>query len=210
MTSVEKTGRTVDEAIAEAVKELGVKREDVEIEVLEEGSKGFLGILGVRQARVRVSVNLSIETKVERAVAFLEKLVQHMGIEATIEHEIAAEGLVHIRLSGRRMGVLIGRRGQTLDAIQYLTNIVANDGKGRRARIVLDAEGYRQKRAETLRSLALRLADKVKRDGRKAALEPMSALERRVVHLALRERSDVETRSEGDEPYRRVIIVPKR
>ena len=214
MTSIEKSARTVDEAVEEALRELGVRREDVRIEVLEEGSKGFLGILGARQARVRVSViptqTGDVNGKIEKAVSFLSKLLEHMGVEATITHEVDAEGLIHIRMNGRRMGAIIGRRGQTLDAVQYLVNLVANQDSGPRARIVLDAEGYREKRAETLKALALRMAERAKTEGRKTTLEPMSALERRVVHLTLAEVEGVETYSEGEEPYRRVVIVPKR
>ena len=133
-----------------------------------------------------------------------------MGVKAEIAVEKGEDQLVYLRLSGRRMGVVIGRRGQTLDAIQYLVNLVANRLPGPRARIVLDAEGYRDKRAETLRNLAERLAEKAKSERRKTVLEPMSALERRIVHLALADDDEVETRSEGEEPYRRVVIVPKR
>lgn len=210
MKSVEKTGKTVDEAIQAALEELGVKREEAKIEVLDEGAKGFLGILGARPARVRVTVDNSLDAKVNAAREFLAGLLERMNVSAEIETEIGEDQLVYIRMSGRRMGVVIGRRGQTLDAIQYLVNLVANKLPGPRARIVLDAEGYRDKRAETLRNLATRLAAKAKSERRKTVLEPMNALERRIVHLALADDTEVETRSEGEEPYRRVVILPKR
>ncbi len=210
MKSVEKTGKTVDEAIQAALEELGVKREEAKIEVLDEGAKGFLGILGARPARVRVTVDNSLDAKVNAAREFLAGLLERMNVSAEIETEIGEDQLVYMRLSGRRMGVVIGRRGQTLDAIQYLVNLVANKLPGPRARIVLDAEGYRDKRAETLRNLATRLAAKAKSERRKTVLEPMNALERRIVHLALADDTEVETRSEGEEPYRRVVILPKR
>ncbi|HLS91442.1 MAG TPA: RNA-binding cell elongation regulator Jag/EloR [Limnochordia bacterium] len=210
MKSVEKTGKTVDEAIQAALEELGVKREEAKIEVLDEGAKGFLGILGARPARVRVTVDNSLDAKVNAAREFLAGLLERMNVNAEIETEIGEDQLVYIRMSGRRMGVVIGRRGQTLDAIQYLVNLVANKLPGPRARIVLDAEGYRAKRAETLRNLATRLAAKAKSERRKTVLEPMNALERRIVHLALADDAEVETRSEGEEPYRRVVILPKR
>jgi len=199
--SVEKTGKTVDEAIQAALEELGVKREEAKIEVLDEGAKGFLGILGARPARVRVTVDNSLDAKVNAAREFLAGLLERMNVNAEIETEIGEDQLVYIRMSGRRMGVVIGRRGQTLDAIQYLVNLVANKLPGPRARIVLDAEGYRAKRAETLRNLATRLAAKAKSERRKTVLEPMNALERRIVHLALADDTEVETRSEGEEPY---------
>ncbi len=210
MKSVEKTGKTVDEAIQAALEELGVKREEAKIEVLDEGAKGFLGILGARPARVRVTVDNSLDAKVNAAREFLAGLLERMNVSAEIETEIGEDQLVYMRMSGRRMGVVIGRRGQTLDAIQYLVNLVANKLPGPRARIVLDAEGYRDKRAETLRNLATRLAAKAKSERRKTVLEPMNALERRIVHLALADDTEVETRSEGEEPYRRVVILPKR
>lgn len=217
MTSVEKSGKTVDDAVREALKELGVSRADVDVEVLDEGSKGFLGILGARPARVRVTVvrreepaQEVAESKIEKAQEFLKKLLEHMGVEAEIAREQDASGFVYLRMSGRRMGVVIGRRGQTLDAIQYLVNLVANRDGGPRVRFVLDAEGYREKRAEALRGLAHRMAERAKKQGRRASLEPMSALERRVVHMALADVEGVETYSEGEEPYRRVVIVPKR
>lgn len=210
MNSVEKTGKTVDEAIALALEALGAEREDVDIEVLDIGSKGFLGLVGARPARVRVTLRNSLDEKIEAAKTFLAGLLERMGVQAEISVEEGEDRLVYIRLTGRRMGVVIGRRGQTLDAIQYLVNVVANKKPGPRARIVLDAEGYREKRAETLRNLAARLAKKAKTERRKTVLEPMSALERRIVHLALADDDEVETRSEGEEPYRRVVIVPKR
>lgn len=210
MKSIEATGKTIEDAIAAALAQLGAERDEVEIEVLEEGSKGFLGILGARLARVRVTVNDALEEKIEAAKEFLQGLLERMGVSAEIAVEKGEDQLVYLRMSGRRMGVVIGRRGQTLDAIQYLVNLVANKKPGPRARIVLDAERYREKRAETLRKLAERLADRAKTERRKTVLEPMSALERRIVHLALANDHEVETRSEGEEPYRRVVIVPKR
>jgi len=210
MRSVEKTGRTVEDAIQEALKELSASREDVQIEVLEEGSKGFFGLLGAKQARVRVTLVNSVDAKIERAMEFLRKLLAHMNVEADLELEKREDDLIYIQIKGQKVGVVIGRRGQTLDAIQYLTNLVANREEGPRARIVLDAEGYRDKRAQTLHELAHRVAEKAKSQRRKASLEPMNALERRIVHMALADDDEVETHSEGQEPYRRVVIVPKR
>lgn len=210
MRSVEKTGRTVEDAIQEALTELSASREDVEIEVLDEGAKGLFGLLGAKQARVRVTLVNSVDSKIERAMEFLKKLLEHMNVEAELDAEKGEENLVYIHMKGRKMGVVIGRRGQTLDSIQYLVNLVANREEGPRARIVLDAEGYRDKRAQTLHELAHRLAAKAKSQRRKASLEPMSALERRIVHMALADDDEVETHSEGQEPFRRVVIVPKR
>lgn len=210
MKSLEMAGRTVEEAVRLAVSELGVDENEVDVEILDGGSRGFLGLLGTKQARVRVTVKETIDDKIDIGEQFLTGLLQRMGIEGQIDIATGEDNIVHFHVRGRRMGSLIGRRGQTLDAVQYLVNLVANRDGGQRARIVIDAEGYREKRAETLRELALRFADRAKTEGRRMALDPMSALERRVVHMALADEINIETLSEGEEPYRRVIIVPKR
>jgi spoIIIJ-associated protein len=206
--SVEKTGKTVDDAILAALIELDVDRDNVEIEVIEEGSKGFLGLVGSRLARVRVTVKPS---RVDKARAFLERVIELLGVEATVDVEQQGEYTV-LQIEGNHLGILIGRRGETLDALQYLTNLAANRDKtdqAERVRVILDAEGYRKRRENTLRNLAYRLAEKVKREKRRAALEPMSPLERRIIHTALQDDESVETYSEGEEPFRRVVIAYK-
>ncbi|HPZ55242.1 MAG: RNA-binding cell elongation regulator Jag/EloR [Bacillota bacterium] len=208
MISVEKTGKTVDDAILAALIELDVDRDNVEIEVIEEGSKGFLGLVGSRLARVRVTVKPS---RVDKARAFLERVIELLGVEATVDVEQQGEYTV-LQIEGNHLGILIGRRGETLDALQYLTNLAANRDKtdqAERVRVILDAEGYRKRRENTLRNLAYRLAEKVKREKRRAALEPMSPLERRIIHTALQDDESVETYSEGEEPFRRVVIAYK-
>ena len=223
MKSLEMTGRTVDEAVEAALRELGVPRDRCEIEVLEEGSKGFLGLLGSRLARVRVTVlepevpetPVAPETQVlasdasERARVFLEGLLERMGVTAAVESLVDEDGTVFMNVTGKGLGVVIGRRGQTLDAVQYLVNIVANRDAPQWTRFIVDAEGYRERRAETLRQLAQRTADRAKARGRRVRLDPMTALERRIIHLELQGHPDVDTRSEGEEPYRRVVIIPK-
>lgn len=208
MISVEKTGKTVDDAILAALIELDVDRDNVEIEVIEEGSKGFLGLVGSRLACVRVTVKPS---RVDKARAFLERVIELLGVEATVDVEQQGEYTV-LQIEGNHLGILIGRRGETLDALQYLTNLAANRDKtdqAERVRVILDAEGYRKRRENTLRNLAYRLAEKVKREKRRAALEPMSPLERRIIHTALQDDESVETYSEGEEPFRRVVIAYK-
>jgi spoIIIJ-associated protein len=206
--SVEKTGKTVDDAILAALTELDVDRDRVDIEVIEEGAKGFFGLVGSRQARVKVTVK---ETRIDKAKEFLQQVIARLGVDASVE--VVEEGEYStLQIEGKQLGMLIGRRGETLDALQYLTNLVANrekeDGE-ERARIIIDAEGYRKRRENTLRSLAYRLAEKVKRDKRRAVLEPMSPLERRIIHTALQGDEFVETYSEGEEPFRRVIVAYK-
>lgn len=147
----------------------------------------------------------------DKARAFLERVIELLGVEATVDVEQQGEYTV-LQIEGNHLGILIGRRGETLDALQYLTNLAANRDKtdqAERVRVILDAEGYRKRRENTLRNLAYRLAEKVKREKRRAALEPMSPLERRIIHTALQDDESVETYSEGEEPFRRVVIAYK-
>lgn len=213
MRAVEATGRNVNEAIESALDELKVNRDQVEIEVLSEGAKGLFGLLGSRQARVLVTVKETIEAQASKAIEFVGGVLQRMGLISDLSHELLPDDVVQIDIKGDKLGLVIGRRGQTLDALQYLTNLAVNrsdeGGSPIRARIVLDAEGYRERRAAVLRDLALRMSEKAKATGRKAVLEPMNAMERRIVHLALEEDQGIVTRSEGDDPHRRVVIIPK-
>jgi spoIIIJ-associated protein len=211
MKWVEKGGRTVEEAVEAAVDELGVDRDQVEIEILDEGSKGFLGIIGNKQARVRVSVKDVRQEKTEAALAFLKGLLELLGNQASVEYSVGSEETVYVEFSGENLGLIIGRRGQMLDALQSLVNSVVNrQGEGEWVRFVLDAAGYRQRRENTLQELALRMAGRAKAQRRRTALEPMNAMERRIVHMALADDEEIDTHSEGDDPYRRVVIVPKR
>lgn len=253
MRVVEKVGRTIDEAIQEALKQLGATRQDVDIEVLEEGSKGLFGLLGARRARVRVELKPGVEPasadvadelpgetadpsdeteevplaapasqqltpedkavveqKLTTAEQFLTGVLERMGVEAALETRMDEDDIFVINIAGDDLGLIIGRRGQTLDALQFLVNQVANKSGGVWVRIVLDAQGYRERRAEALAALARRMANKARRERRRVVLEPMNALERRIVHLTLVEEKGVETFSEGEDPHRRVVIAPKQ
>ncbi|MBP2019499.1 spoIIIJ-associated protein [Symbiobacterium terraclitae] len=204
MRSVERSGRTVDEAVLAALEELGVPSDRVTIEVLDEGKGGFLGI-GARPAVVRVTVK---ENRAERVEAFLADVCEAMGIGVRIETREDGE-YIYVDVTGQEAGILIGHHGQTLDALQYLCNLVAGRSGQQGSRIVLDVEGYRRRRTETLTTLATRLAERVVRSGEPAVLEPMSAQERRVIHLALQDYPGVTTTSEGQDPFRRVVIQKK-
>ncbi len=209
MKSIEVVARTVDEAIAEALRELQVGREDVEVTVLEEGNKGFFGILGSKQAKVRVEKKTpEYEVKLEKALEFVKELLGHMGLNPEVVGQ-ASEEAVNLHIQGDDLGILIGRRGQTLDSLQYITSLAVNRQGGEWIRINLDIGDYRSKREETLRSLAQRAAMKVESSGRRVALDPMNAAERRIVHQELQEFGGVVTQSEGQDPYRRVVILPK-
>lgn len=199
-------GKTVEDAINKALEKLKMEKDQVEITVMDEGNRGILGIIAARDARVKVSPRASRQ---EKAIQFVEELCSKLGVEMEIE-AIEDEGdprQLTLKLKGRRMGLVIGKRGQTIDALQYLTNLVANKGEGESyLRVILDAEGYRDKRKTTLENLARRLAEKALRNGRRLILEPMPPHERRVIHMVLQDDGRVQTYSEGDEPYRKVVI----
>jgi len=204
MDYLEKTARTIDEAIELALAELNITREQAEIEIVDEGSKGFLGI-GKKEASVRVKAK---KTPQELAINFLKSLTISMNVLANVEVSKAAKNL-NIEISGENMGILIGKRGATLDAIQYLTNLVANKGEGEYVNIILDIENYREKRKKSLEILAKNLARKAKATGKSVSLEPMASNERRIIHFALEGDKAVKTFSQGEDPRRHVVIAPK-
>ncbi len=196
----------MEEAVEEALKELKLEKDEVEIEVLEEASKGLFGILGTKDAKVKVTEKIVPEKK---AVRILKQIFSFMDLEVDISIS-KHEDYTRIDLSGPDLGILIGRRGDTLDSLQYYINLAANKKAEKRVKFIIDVEGYRQRRQETLNRLALKLADKAKRKGRNVVLEPMNPHERRVIHTALQNHKEVFTYSEGEEPYRKIIISPKK
>ena len=262
MRSVEKVGKTVNDAITEALIELGASTEEVDIEIISKGSKGFIGF-GAKDAKVRVTLKapVEVEPQVEEipevkedvkvtslnkvteevvppspnemnneekkdsedavvvtkdeithvqqlAEEFLYKLLKEMNIEAVVKSEIVNNNRLSINLEGKNMGVIIGKRGETLDAIQYITNIVANKGRTEYVKIMLDTENYRARREETLKRLAYKLSRKAQQSKRPIVLEPMNPYDRRIIHSALQDSKIVKTHSEGKEPFRRVVITP--
>lgn len=206
MNCVEKSAKTINEAVEIALRELNLNKDQVEIEVLEEPTKGLFGILGGKPAKVRVSQK---ENPSLRAKELLENIMRAMNLEVDINVD-ENEEKVKVNINGPDLGILIGRRGETLDALQYLVNLTANKNFEKRKRVLVDIEGYRERREETLKKLASRLADKAKQRGRNVVLEPMNSMERRIIHTALQDRVDIYTFSEGDEPYRKIIISPKK
>lgn len=204
---IEKTGKTVEEALEAALAELGLERDQVEYRVLEAPSKPLFGLLGGREAKVEVTVK-KVEP-IERAKLFIEKVTKAMNLGVMIS-TVTTEDAITLNLKGEDLGILIGKHGQTLDALQYLTNLAANREGRDRLRFIIDVEDYRKRRADTLEQLALRLADRVKRSGDRVVLEPMTPHERKIIHMSLQEDLRIETYSEGEEPYRRVVIASKR
>lgn len=204
--AVEKTGKTVDEAIRLALIELGVTRESVEIEIMDEPSKGIFGIIGTRPAKVKVIYR---EGPAQRALDILSSIFGCMDLQVEMEAKEREQELL-VNLEGKDLGILIGRRGETLDALQYLINLTVNKNQEQKKKVIIDIEGYRYRREETLKKLALKLADKARQRGRNVILEPMNSQERRIIHTALQGRDDIYTFSEGEEPYRKIIISPKK
>ena len=254
--SIRVSAKTVDDAITEALIQLGVTSDRLEYEVIEKGSAGFLGI-GMKQAVIEarrkpepaeevkpepVEVKVpeapaaeTVQTKQEEVVvteepvkkkvtelaevseeaikaveSFLKDTLKAMDMDVEIVSEVDAEGALSVEMKGSNMGILIGKRGQTLDALQYLANRVANKHQEGYVRVKLDTENYRARREETLKHLAKNIAFKVKRTRRAVSLEPMNPNERRIIHAALQSDPYVTTHSEGEEPYRKVVVTLKR
>lgn len=203
MTDYEFTGKTVDEAVDEGLKALGLTREEADIQVLDEGKKGGLFTKGVK-ARVRIGRK---KTDGERAVDFLDGMFGFLGVTATTELEENEEN-TKINVITPNSYALIGHRGEMLDALQVLAGAVANIGREEYKRVVVDCEGYREKREETLKRLANKLAEKAVRYGKKLSLEPMTPYERRIIHAALADSTEVKTASEGKEPNRYIVVIP--
>lgn len=207
MKTIEVNGRTVDEALETALKELKVDKDKVTVEVIDEGSRGFLNLIGAKPAKIKVTIK---RNAAEDAKEFLHDVLEAMGINAELEIK-EEKGLLSINISGDKMGLVIGYRGETLDSLQYLTSLVINKNhEDEYIRVSLDTENYRQKREETLIKVAQKTAYKVRKSGRAYKLEPMNPYERRIIHSALQEYNYINTYSEGEEPFRRVVVSIKR
>ncbi|PKM51094.1 MAG: DNA-binding protein [Firmicutes bacterium HGW-Firmicutes-7] len=205
MNVIEKRARTVEDAITEALVELGITSDQANIEIIEKGVNGILSIFSNKQAIVKVSKKMNLS---EIASNFLKNVFDKMNLEVKIDINLDENNCMNIDLTGPNMGVLIGKRGQTLDSLQYLVSLVVNKEADVYIRIKLDTENYRLRRKETLETLAANLASKVKKTGKKFSLEPMNPYERRIIHYTLQDNKFVETHSEGEDPYRKVVITP--
>lgn len=201
---VEATGRTVEEAVARALEELGVERGDVEVEVLDPGTRGMLG-LGARDARVRVAVKPSPAAVAHQMMA---RLMHYLGVAGTVKAR-EQDGGVMVTVDGERLGALIGRRGATLEAVQFLLGLMVSRRVRSPVRVTVDAGGYRERRVQALREQALRAAERAVREGREVVLDPMPASDRRVIHTALAGHPAVTTESRGEGEARRVVVVPR-
>ena len=265
MNYVIKTGKTVDEAVREALSELNITRDNAEIEVLDEGQKGFLGLIGSKNATVKVwpkvdetksilneIFNEEIEPETSQEVVhntddelefedeevstdevdteeaiktldeeneeilsaareFLGKILETLELDNIVEMELEDNTLnVNVNGDENRLGILIGKRGVTLDSIQYILNLIVNKKSSRYIRVNLDSSGYRDKRKKTLENLAGKMANKVLKTGRSIKLEPMNSYERKIIHTALQDFEGVLTHSEGKDPFRKVVIKKER
>lgn len=244
MSSVEVTGKTIEDAIRSGLAKLGMLRDEVDVEVLAEPKSGFLGF-GSKPAKVRVTPKetgtvpavekavaapaapavptvepeqstalpdkaaYTAEDAAAKAKAFLQDVLHNMGIDNVLIEKMIKADKVILHLHGDNLGILIGKHGQTLDALQYLTNLTTNQGETLRYFIMLDVENYRHRREETLKQLALRLAGRVKKSGDRVVLEPMNGYERKVIHMVLQHQDHITTESEGQDPYRHVVIYYK-
>ncbi len=225
--TLEKIAPTVEEAINAGLSELGMSEDAVDVEVLDAGSRGLLGI-GGRQARVRLTIRASSEPKaseagdhsyavddtLQLAKQFVVEMLDKMKVSASVKAHYGEQGEngerpVLVDISGPDLGILIGRHAEILNAMQYLVNLMISKRMERWVQVVIDVEGYRSRRERQLRQLASRMADQVLKSGRRMSLEPMTASDRRIIHLALRDHPSVLTQSVGEEPGRKVTIVPK-
>jgi hypothetical protein len=207
MEFIEISAKNVDDAITQATVQLGITSDQLEYEVLDKGSTGFLGI-GSKNAVIKARKKFFID---ENVVEFLSSIFDAMKMEVEILVAVnEEEHIIEVELKGDDMGILIGKRGQTLDSLQYLTNLAINKHSDEYYKVKIDTEDYRKRRKETLENLAKNIAYKVKRTKRPVSLEPMNPFERRIIHSALQNDRYVTTHSEGDEPYRHVVVTLKK
>ena len=206
MKMVEVTGKTIEEAVEKGLQEMGCSRDEVELKILEAPYKGLLGIIGSKDAKVMLT---RVDQTEQATRQFLENMFEAMNLRVDIAIDYQEEQM-KIDLSGPNMGMVIGKRGQTLDAIQYLTSLVANKHREKYVKVFIDTENYRQKREETLVRLANKMAKTVKMTRKTMVLEPMNPYERRIIHAALQSDPRVQTYSEGEDPYRKVAIMLKK
>jgi len=219
---IEKEARSVEEAIEQICKELGKERDELEFEVIEEKSRGIFGLMGNKRVKVRAQVKGEQHDQ-ERgeeaqeagddvltyAKTVLERIVAGISVSATIEGRVEG-GTIYLNIKGDGSGLLIGRHGQTLDAIQYIVGRIVGKQLGEKRMVVVDTERYRERRQENLEQMAQRMGEKAKSTGRPVSLQPMSASDRRIVHLALKHDREIETRSEGEGGMKNIKIVPRK
>jgi spoIIIJ-associated protein len=216
MKGFEFEGKTTEEAIENACQELNYSRDEMEIEIIEPGSAGIFGLVGGRKAKIRVTVTKEEPTIDEEennlalAKETLEKILTLMLLEGTSVKADQEDGVILLNIEGDKSGLLIGRRGRTLDALQFIVNKIVNKTLEKKAQVVVDSENYRQRRQDFLIQMALNMGDKVKRTRKPVTTNLLNPHDRRILHLALREDQEVDTKSRGEGVLKKVIIIPKR
>ncbi|MFC4024182.1 RNA-binding cell elongation regulator Jag/EloR [Oceanobacillus longus] len=204
MKEITASGQTVEEAVQSALEQLNTTKDQVEIDVIDEGKKGFFGIFGSKRAIVKVTL---VKNPVKEAEKFIKQVTSNMNLTVEITTTVNGKHVTY-ELDGENIAIIIGKRGQTLNALQYLVHLAINKDSKDYYTVTLDAEGYRNRRQETLESLALKMAEKAKRMNKKVALEPMPAFERKIIHNALQNKVDISTYSDGVDPHRHIVIKP--
>ena len=207
LKTVTAKGKTVEEAINNALEELGTTSDKVTTRILELPDSGIMSVFGNKFVKVEVTVN---DDSLVKAGDFVRSLMEKMGIEADVDATYDEDNKLNVSISTDDTGILIGRRGQTLDAIQYLTSLAVNKDRDEYLRVTVDVGDYREKRKSALQDLADRIALNVEKSKRSYELEPMSSYERRIIHSALQNYEHITTHSEGEEPYRHIVIEYKR
>jgi spoIIIJ-associated protein len=197
------SGKKIEDAVRSGLAQLGVEQDRVKITVLEQPSKGLFGLIGAREAKVELEL---LPDGIEEAILFLQEVSAAMELAVSVER-VDQNDSVKLNVTGSDLGILIGRRGQTLDSLQYLVNIVANRHSNHHLRLVLDAEQFRERRRQTLEALSERMATRVIRTRKEIVLEPMTSQERKIIHARLQNNPNVKTYSQGDEPNRRIVIA---
>ena len=213
METYEFEGKTAEEAIEKASRELNIPVEELDIDIIEPGSAGIFGLVGTRKTKVRVNLARTEKKNdiknVETAKKTLENILALLPIETTV-HAEQADGKISLKIEGDTSGILIGRKGKTLDALQYIVNRVVNKNSDKKIRVVIDSENYRQRRIDALTQLALRMGDKTKRLKRPLTTNPLNPHDRRIIHLALQDDENLDTRSRGEGLMKKVVIIPKK
>ncbi len=204
MREVTASGSTVEEAVQLALEQLNSTEDQVEIDIIDEGKKGILGLFGAKRAIVKVKL---AKDPIKETEKFIKEVTKQMNLDVIIKTSIE-ENHVTFEMDGNNIAILIGKRGQTLNALQYLAHLALNKDSEKYYTVTLDAEGYRARRKETLEALAHKMANKAKRLKKKVALEPMPAYERKIIHSALQNQGDISTYSDGQEPHRHIVIKP--
>ncbi|WP_156289937.1 RNA-binding cell elongation regulator Jag/EloR [Oceanobacillus salinisoli] len=205
MKEITASGQTIEEAVQAALEQLNTTRDQVEITVIDQGKKGLFGVFGAKPAIVKVSL---VKDPIKETEKYMKEVTANMNLDVDIQTTIEGKH-VTFELNGENIAILIGKRGQTLNALQYLIHLVINRISENYYTVTLDAEGYRGRRQETLESLALKMADKAMRLNKKVALEPMPAFERKIIHSVLQGKPGISTYSDGEEPHRHIVIKPK-